>query len=434
MITMADLSLDQTPPLDLPLRLFLTAPLFAASAGAVLMIDAGAMIATRWSPSALAATHLITLGFLGQVMIGALLQMLPVLGGVPVPAVRRVATSVHLLLALGAALLALGFLGGGAAALASGAAAAGLGLAVFGLVTLMALWRARHAHASPRGFPLVGLALLATVAIGLVLTLAVMRRVTLPRLLDWVQVHVAWGLFGWVGLLILIIGFQVVPLFHVTPAYPRWMTRALVPTLFLALCVITALPLLAPAVGSAMGRATHGVIAVGFSLFALTTLILQARRARAKLDATLLHWWIAMGAVLAAVLAWPLGASDQLMGLWLLIGVGVGLPSGMLLKIVPFLCWLHLQTRQLALGKRRVRLPHLQQLIPNGPARVQVALHGSGLLLASLGFIYPPAAHVGGAVLALAALWLLALLVGATLRYRAAFARLTVADSDQRTA
>ena len=124
MMTMADLSLDQTPPLDLPLRLFLTAPLFAAAAGAVLMIDAEAVIATRWSPAALAATHLITLGLLGQVMIGALL------------------------------------------------------------------------------------------------------------------------------------------LFHVTPAYPRWMTRALVPTLFLALCVITALPLLPPSVGPVLWLAALWLLAL----------------------------------------------------------------------------------------------------------------------------------------------------------------------------
>ncbi|WP_201094279.1 hypothetical protein [Thiocystis minor] len=420
MIATAGLSLEQAPPLNLPLRLFLTAPLFAIAAGVLLMLDADAVLATRWSPTALAATHLITVGFLGPVMIGALLQMLPVLGGVPLPVVRPVAISVHLLLGLGAGLLAAGFLGGGATALASGAMAAGLGFALFAIVMLVALGRACGGSANLHGFPLAGLALLITSGLGLLLTLALLGRVAVPRLLDWVQVHVAWGLFGWVGLLILTVSVQVVPLFHVTPAYPRWLTRALAPNLFLVLCALTTLPFLAPAVATLAGRVAQDALALGFALFALITLSLQVRRVRAQIDATLLHWWIAMGALLAAVLGWLLGTTTERIGVWLLIGVGVGLPSGMLLKIVPFLCWLHLQSHQIVLGKLRVRIPHMQRLLPNDPARVQVALHGAGLLLLSTGFVYPPAAHAGGALLALAALWLLGLLTLTTLRYRRA--------------
>lgn len=43
----------------------------------------------RWSPATLALTHLITLGYLAMIMLGALLQILPVVLGVPVPQVRR---------------------------------------------------------------------------------------------------------------------------------------------------------------------------------------------------------------------------------------------------------------------------------------------------------------------------------------------------------
>ena len=37
-----------------------------------------AVLASRWPPLAMAATHLGTLGFLGAVMLGALYQMIPV--------------------------------------------------------------------------------------------------------------------------------------------------------------------------------------------------------------------------------------------------------------------------------------------------------------------------------------------------------------------
>ena len=420
MIATAGLSLEQAPPLDLPLRLFLTAPLFAAAAGVLMLLDAEAVLATRWSPAALAATHLLTVGFLGSVMVGALLQMLPVLGGAPLPSVRAVGAGAHLLLAAGGVLLAAGFLGGGAAALASGAALAALGFGLFAAALVAALWRARSGAANLRSFPLVALALLATVVAGLVLTLALLGQARLPRLLDWVQVHAAWGLFGWVGLLVVTVGFQVVPLFHVTPAYPRWATRTLVPVLFAALCAASVLPLLPPAPAAAAGRALEGVLALGFTLFAVLTLWLQQRRARAPRDATLLHWWLAMGAGLAAALAWLLQAPAEWIGVLLLAGVGVGLPSGMLLKIVPFLCWFHLQSRQIARGRFDVRIPHMHRLLPERPARWHAALHAAALLLLVAGFWQPVLARAGAAVLVCSALWLLALLVATARRYRAA--------------
>lgn len=75
------LSFDQVPPLAAPLRFFVTAPLFIALAGLLAVIDGPAILASRWTPAALAATHLLTVGFMLQVMLGALIQVLPVVAG-----------------------------------------------------------------------------------------------------------------------------------------------------------------------------------------------------------------------------------------------------------------------------------------------------------------------------------------------------------------
>jgi hypothetical protein len=91
MVDTSGLSLDQAPPIHLPLRLLLTAPWFAVAAGVVLMSVGEPALVSRWTPGALALTHLITVGFLGQAMCGALLQMLPVIAGARVPGVRGVA-------------------------------------------------------------------------------------------------------------------------------------------------------------------------------------------------------------------------------------------------------------------------------------------------------------------------------------------------------
>jgi hypothetical protein len=420
LIATAGLSLEQAPPLDLPLRFFLTAPLFAIAAGLLLAVQSDAIIATRWSPAALAATHLLTVGFLGQIMVGALLQLLPVLAGVPLPLVRAVGTAVHLLLSLGAALLALGFLNGGPIALATGALSAGIGFTLFAMTALRALPRARSSGANRYGFGIVMLSLLITVALGLLLITALLGLRPLPRLFDWVQLHAAWGLFGWIGLLILVVGFQLVPLFHVTPAYPRWMARTLVPLLFAILCASSLATLLPDAFGPTARSALNGALGLGFAFFAAVTIALQQRRARPRVDATLLHWWAALGSLLAALLAWLLSAPTELIGILLLVGVGVGLPSGMLFKIVPFLCWFHLQSRQLALGRMQVRIPHMHRLLPDAPSRWQAAPQVAAVLLSAAGLITPALAAAGGLMIAVSASWLLALLGTAVWRYRKA--------------
>ncbi len=83
----ASLSLEQAPPISVPFRFFLTAPLFLLLASLLLMLEGAAVLMDRWSPLTLSMTHLFTLGVLGQVMMGAMLQMLPVLAGSPVPRV-----------------------------------------------------------------------------------------------------------------------------------------------------------------------------------------------------------------------------------------------------------------------------------------------------------------------------------------------------------
>jgi len=75
------LSFAQAPPFAAPFRFFLTAPLFAMLAGMLLLWTGPGLLASRWTPAALALTHLITVGFLLQVMLGAMIQILPVVAG-----------------------------------------------------------------------------------------------------------------------------------------------------------------------------------------------------------------------------------------------------------------------------------------------------------------------------------------------------------------
>ena len=101
------LSYEATPPFRVPLSFFLLACLFGIAAGVLLVIEPRALV-SRWTPAALAMTHLITTGFMLLVMLGALFQVLPVVVGARLPAAGRVAPAVLVLCGSGAASLSWG--------------------------------------------------------------------------------------------------------------------------------------------------------------------------------------------------------------------------------------------------------------------------------------------------------------------------------------
>ena len=403
----ATLSLEQAPPISVPLRFFLTAPLFAIAAALALLSLGPAVWASRWSAGALAVTHLMTLGFLAMVMIGALMQMLPVVAGAPVAQARRVGSRVHVLLSLGTLALAGGFLFAWAPLLALALALLALAFVAFIGAAAGSLVRARAAAITVRGIRFSIGALGVTVGVGLLLgagrtwhqPLAVSRLTAL---------HVAWGLLGWVGLLVVGVGFQVVPMLQTTPHYPRILTGHLTRAIFVTLLLWSSAQWLsghltlaresAPALASLLG--------LGYAVFAATTLVLQQRRRREMPDITVRFWRIGMTSLLAcAVLGWmglwgPRGVSTSLeltWGILAILGFGVSVINGMLYKIVPFLVWLHLQASPAGRGK----LPNMKQIIPERRAGIQSWLHLAALLLLAGAawmprlLAYPAAAALG---------------------------------------
>jgi hypothetical protein len=230
-----------------------------------------------------------------------------------------------------------------------------------------------------------------------------------------VDLHLAWGLLGWLGLLMVAVAYQVVPMFHVTPPYPAWLSRWLSPVVAVALTLGS---LLALAGADAAGLLALGVAATALCLFAAVTIWLQLRRARRRIDATVLHWWLAMASVLAAAATWGFREAPVLTGILLLIGVGTGLPSGMLLKIVPFLAWFHLHHRQLDAGRFDIRVPHMLTFLPDGQGRWQFAGHALALSSLLVAWENPALVPLASGALALSTLGLGVLLGGSVVRYR----------------
>lgn len=405
---MTSLSMDQAPPIDAPFRFFLTAPFFLVGI-AVLLLHAGAQVwVSRWSGTLLAVTHLLTLGFLSMTMAGALLQMLPVVVGSPVPRVQGVARIIHLPWLLGTVCLALGLYGWGVILLRIGVGLLGVAIGLFLLVGAYSLARAPMRHATVLSMDYALLSFLFAFTLGVAIAGVLSGDFgSVPT--SFIAMHQAWGLVGWMGGLIIGISYQVVPMFLLTPAYPVRITRWLGGVLCGLLGAWSVTGWLSFA-GSAWWHTVSGLmIAMCLSWFAMVTLWLQYKRRRKILDATQQFWRIGLFSLLIACGVWgavqamsPWSHSSILLGILFLYGFVAALVQGMLYKIIPFLVWFHLQSR---LPKGQFA-PNMKQLISDRHAHHQMMVYLASLLglLGSLAWpilIYPSALAMGASGLLL---------------------------------
>lgn len=415
-----ELSFDQAPPISVPYRFFLVAPWFGVLGGLLLFWSGPDLLASRWTPEALALTHLISVGFMLQSMCGALLQFIPVAVGGNVWRPVLVANLVQPLLVLAAFLLVSGFAFGQPVMLAAAAPLFVVGIGALAAVVAVALWRTPATGMTLGAMRLSIAGLLVTTILGAILAEALAAGWPLP-FADLTNVHLAWGLGGWALMLLVGVSYQVVPMFQLTRAYPPTFSRWFAPLLLLLLVAWSS---------RLISELTAWQVPVGVALlfmvsaYAATTLWLQATRRRKISDATSVYFRIAMLSALGFAasgfaLAWfpELGndpRTDVWMGVLAFVGVFVSTISGMLYKIVPFLNWLHLQR----LGAPLSAVPNMRKMLAADAMTAQMRLHVLclGLLLAAVWV--PALSRPAGLAMAGAFAWLGLNLVAAVRRYQ----------------
>lgn len=369
----AGISLQQAPPLSVPARFFLTAPWFGAAAALLLLFDGQAMFASRWSPAMLAATHALALGFVTTIMLGATQQMLPVLASAVIPRPRPIATLIHVLWVPGVAALMAAFMLPRPWLFHAAAALLGLALAIFIGAAGYGLYRTESSSDSAAGIRYALGGLLATACCGMSLAFGLSGSLPLwrPHLTD---LHLALGLTGWIGSLVMAVAWQVVPMFQITPPYPAPIRLAALRLMLLFLAgKALALGLAAETAWQILDQFCNLGIALVLAAFAIATLRLQ-RQARRKIrDSHRDFWRLAASYLLLSIVLWvascffappqlPLLAATAF-----LAGFALAAITGMLLKIVAFLLWLHLQSLRDALlqaGKEAFSVPKMNAMIP----------------------------------------------------------------------
>jgi hypothetical protein len=415
-----NLSFDQAPPISVPYRFFLVAPWFGVLAGLLLAWSGGDALVSRWTPEALALTHLVGAGFMLQAMSGALFQFIPVAVGGNVWRPRLVANVVHPLLAMAALLLVAGLLFSHPTLLSAAVPLFLLGVGGLVVAVALALWRTPATGMTLWSMRMAIGGLAVTVLLGSLLAEALARGLNLP-IIELTNVHLAWALGGWALMLMAGVSYHVVPMFQLTRPYPLWFTRGFGPLLLMLLCAWSsrlmfdddqwttaiALPLL-----------------LVFSAYAVMTLWLQYTRRRKVDDATSLYFRVAMVSMLgfalsgALVRLHPEFGDDPRAIVWLgvlvFVGVFVSAITGMMYKITPFLNWLHLQR----LGAPISAVPNMKKMIPADNMIGQLRLHVLALLLLLAAVWQPALARLAGVAFAASCAWLAWNLIGAIRRYR----------------
>jgi len=368
------LSLEQAPPISAPLRFYLTAPLFAILAGVLILLSDASILQSRYSIDAIVITHAITIGFMSFVMLGSLTQMLPVLAGVKMYRVNLITKVSHLALVFGTLFMIMGlkfeivfFNSLAIILLASGF------LAMI-VVIFMAIKKVQNFTPTVTGMSVSLVFAFFSVLMGVFLLFSYIEtEMDIYRNIV-ANAHSVWAIFGFAGVLIVGVTFQVLPMFYVAPKFKDFYQKRVV--LFISLSLV--LWMITSLFFEAYSVVAKLLIVLLFASFAVVFLQKIKNRKRKVSDITLLYYktstiFLTLGSLFWIVDEFYFSQHIVLVSI-LLGGFILSIMIGMLYKIVPFLIWFHLN----AMGY--MSIPTMNEMINKKWAMTQFALFITSLL------------------------------------------------------
>jgi hypothetical protein len=369
-MNISGLSFNALPPIDLPFRFFISAPIFIIACAFLILFSGEALWISRWQPNMLALTHGFTLGFITMIMMGALLQLLPVIGGIGIVKPRLIATYSHALYFTGVLALMLSFILAERWLILSAMVLLSLGFSLYvGAITWVLIKKVSQGH-SIIGFRLAILALVILIMLGLIL-LASRAGMNLPLIFfnkHITDIHALMGLVGWCGLLIVAVSFQVLPMFHVAPNMPKLIRQFFAPIVFVLLLLFIVL-----------AEVALPLIFISHGIFACALLYVIKKRKRKVPDTSIKYWQLAASSLLllnilyflpdtfysltASPLPFSLPDKGMLLTTIFIYFYLLSVIQGMLIKILPFLSYTHLQQRCLIDFSAMQLIPHMHEFM-----------------------------------------------------------------------
>lgn len=349
---------------------------FLLLAGGLLSAGAWAPSASVAEPHALIIVHCITIGWLGLLMIGALLQFTPVMTGLGLPTGRLdlpcLAGSVA-----GLGLLLLGFhlidTGSGAAGPVMVAATAVLpaSLLSIGFVLLSGLWRGRAAHAASP-LVMIGMAcLVVTLALGALFAVTVSGLTEATGIIAFVAnavpFHASFGLAGWMSFAAIGVSYKLLPMFLLSDDMKRApFIRATGLLAAGTLAAATASTIFAPVLGQRLFLFGSLLFLLPVAAYLADLFSTYRARRRKSLELNMagsLPAFVLLGlSVPMLAIALASDAAPEVftaIGYLFVFGWLTGFGLSQLLKIVPFLTWI--EAFGPLLGRRPT--PRLAELI-----------------------------------------------------------------------
>ena len=301
--------------------------------------------------------------------------------------------TVIILVIVGCLLLAGGFLWHESSLLLTAAGVLATGFILFVAATGLSLHGVGRTNPTIVGMRLSLVGFTAVLGLGLWVTSGFTGWNPLPQIQLWTDVHLSWGLVGWFSVLLITVSYQVVPMFQVTPEYPHWMKRWLVPVLLVTLVILNVVNL--TAVSPVAEDLVLLLLLLELGMFASATLWLFYKRKRKVPDNTVLFWRTGIGfsllvvAILFVSKYKPQLQLDLPLGVLLIQGVILTMINGMLYRIVPFLSWFHLQHILVAEQRFDIQLPHMKMFISDQSVRRQYYVHLAAVLCMLVASVTP---------------------------------------------
>lgn len=378
-MNLVGLSTDQAPPISAPLRFFLTAPFFGILAGIFIFFTEPTLFMSRYSSESIMLTHIITIGFFSMVMFGALTQMLPVLAGAKIYKVLTTTTYAHIAMVVGLFMMLGGFLQHQSFLFFGSFFFLGVGFFIMILSILLAIKNIEHITATIQGMRTSLIFAFWIVLMGMYLLYSYGSGEYGIWHHSVANIHSVMAVFGFAGILIIGVSFQVLPMFYVAPKFKNFCKKYVVGIIAFGLVVWMLLNFFL----EEYTLFAKMWIALFFWAFATTVWVKLNKRKRPISDITVWYWRSASVFLTLGSFVWVFGEFFKdiyIVMVAILIGGGfiLSILIGMLYKIVPFLVWFHLN----AMGY--MSIPTMNEMIDKRLAKIQFGL----FVFALIGFLF----------------------------------------------